>query len=223
MQWNLPNILTVTRLAAAPALALAFVVFPRPTADMVAVILFIFAALTDFFDGYFARLWRQESRFGAMLDPIADKAMVVTALAVLIGISGLNPWILVPAAFILFREVFVSGLREFLGEQAKALKVTQMAKWKTTVQMIAIPFLMFAGYLEIHHDIEAMSMTPAAYEAALAGGDDPNGVRSLASTAYYVALTGIIMLWLAAILTVMTGWDYFSKSLVFLVEPEEQK
>lgn len=222
MRWNLPNTLTVLRLIAAPGVALAFVIFTRPTADVVALILFVFAALTDFFDGYFARLWRQESRFGAMLDPIADKAMVIITLAVVIGLSGLNPWVLIPAAFILFREVFVSGLREFLGDQSKALKVTKLAKWKTTAQMVAIPVLMVSGYLETHHELEYYAMLPEAYETAMSGGDDPTGIRTLAQSAYVAAIIGIVLLWIASILTVITGWDYFRKALPFLAEPEEK-
>ncbi len=220
MSWTLPNLLTVVRLAAAPAFALAFVAFPRPTADVIAVILFVLAALTDFFDGYFARLWKQESRFGAMLDPIADKAMVITALAVLIGLSGLNPFILVPATIILFREVFVSGLREFLGDQSKTLKVTQLAKWKTTVQMVAIPVLLVAGIFEWQHEWGAMTMEPSAYNAAMEGGDDPTGIRAIADRAWYAVYGGVGLIWLAAILTAVTGWDYYAKSRKFLVEAD---
>src|SRR5690606_31174582 len=130
------NLLTVLRLLAAPGVALAFVVFPRPLADWIAMSLFVMAALTDYVDGRLARAWQQESAFGRMLDPIADKAMVIIALAVIIGLSGINPLILVPVAFILLREVFVSGLREFLGAKAGRLKVTWLAKWKTTAQMV---------------------------------------------------------------------------------------
>jgi CDP-diacylglycerol--glycerol-3-phosphate 3-phosphatidyltransferase len=114
----------------------------------VALFLFIFASLTDYIDGWLARKWGQISRFGAMLDPIADKAMVVIALAVLLGLHGISDWTLIPVAAILFREVFVSGLREFLGETAGLLKVTPLAKWKTAVQMVAIS-LLFAGACSI--------------------------------------------------------------------------
>ncbi len=133
--------LTVLRMLAAPGVAVMFLYFTRPWADWFALILFVVAAVTDYFDGYLARLWKQESKFGAMLDPIADKAMVVIALLVITGFSGMNPWILLPATIILFREVFVSGLREFLGADAGKLKVTKLAKYKTTAQMIAIAVL----------------------------------------------------------------------------------
>ena len=97
----------------------------------------------DFLDGYLARAWKQESKLGAMLDPIADKAMVVIALLVITGFSGMDPWILLPATVIIFREVFVSGLREFIGAAAGTLKVTKLAKWKTTAQMVAILLLLY--------------------------------------------------------------------------------
>lgn len=101
MTWNLPNILTVFRLLCAPGVALVFLILPRPVADWAALILFASASITDFLDGYLARKWDQMSKFGAMLDPIADKAMVVTAIAVLTMLHGANALIVIPAAFIL--------------------------------------------------------------------------------------------------------------------------
>ena len=153
MRWTLPNILTILRLLAAPGVAVMFLYFQRPWADWFALVLFVLAAITDFLDGYLARAWKQESRFGAMLDPIADKAMVVIALVIIVGLSTadklvMDPWILLPATVILFREVFVSGLREYLGAQAHELKVTNLAKYKTTVQMIAISVLFAKGVFE---------------------------------------------------------------------------
>lgn len=145
---NLPNFLTVLRLLAAPGVVLMFLYFDRPWADWFALALFVGAAITDFLDGYLARAWKQESRLGAMLDPIADKAMVVIALLVITGFSGMNPWILLPATAIIFREVFVSGLREFLGDTAGTLKVTKLAKWKTFAQMVAIAVLFAKGAFE---------------------------------------------------------------------------
>ena len=125
MRWTIPNTLTVLRLFAAPGVPVMFLYFHRPWADWFALGLFVVASLTDWIDGYLARLWGQESKFGAMLDPIADKAMVVIALVVLTGYSGMNPWLILPATVILFREVFVSGLREFLGDKSAYLKVTK--------------------------------------------------------------------------------------------------
>jgi CDP-diacylglycerol--glycerol-3-phosphate 3-phosphatidyltransferase len=148
MRWTIPNILTLLRLLAAPGVAVMFLYFARPWADWLALVLFLLAAITDFFDGYLARLWKQESRIGAMLDPIADKAMVVIALLVITGYSGMDPWLILPATAILFREVFVSGLREYLGNASRLLAVTNLAKWKTTAQMVAISVLFGAMGLE---------------------------------------------------------------------------
>ena len=122
MRWTIPNTLTFLRLLAAPGVAVMFLYFHRPWADWFALTLFVSAAITDYFDGYLARLWKQESKFGAMLDPIADKAMVVIALMILTGYSGMNPWLILPATVILFREVFVGGLREYLGHKAGLLE-----------------------------------------------------------------------------------------------------
>ena len=129
MRWTLPNILTVLRLAAAPAVPLMFLYWARPYADIAALMIFLLAAVTDWFDGYLARAWKQETKIGTMLDPIADKAMVVIALMVIAAYSPYSPWLVLPATVILFREVFVSGLREFLGDVAGTLKVTKLAKW----------------------------------------------------------------------------------------------
>ncbi|TPE50427.1 CDP-diacylglycerol--glycerol-3-phosphate 3-phosphatidyltransferase [Amaricoccus solimangrovi] len=200
MRWTIPNILTVLRLLAAPGVALAFVVFPRPAADWVAIALFILAALTDYIDGRLARAWKQESNFGRMLDPIADKAMVVIALAVIVGISGIKGLILVPVAFILLREVFVSGLREFLGSRAGRLKVTNLAKWKTTAQMVAIPVLLLAGVFE--YDRRHGQYWYSHWLHNWLGWLLENG--------------GLLLIWVAGLLTLMTGIDYLMKALPFL-------
>lgn len=217
MTWNIPNILTVIRLIAAPMVAVLFLYFNRPLADWFALILFMGAALTDFVDGYLARAWKQESKLGAMLDPIADKAMVVIALVVITGFSGMNPWILLPATLIIFREVFVSGLREFLGDTAGLLKVTVLAKWKTTVQMVAISVLFAKGAFE-HYLIErSTGMDDATFDAVLAGTlDDPLGLRMLALGWDICWFGGIGLLWIAMVLTVLSGADYFLKARPYL-------
>ena len=148
MIWTIPNILTIARLLAAPGVAVMFLYFDRPYADWFALLLFLVASVTDWFDGYLARVWRQETKFGAMLDPIADKAMVVIALMVIVGYSSMSPWLVLPATFILFREVFISGLREFVGNNTVELKVTTLAKWKTTSQMLSIALLFAQGVVE---------------------------------------------------------------------------
>lgn len=217
MTWTIPNILTVLRLFAAPGIALMFLYFHRPWADWFALALFITAAITDFFDGYLARAWKQESKFGAMLDPIADKAMVVIAIMVITGYSGMNPWLILPAALILFREVFVSGLREYLGTTAGLLKVTKLAKWKTTAQMVAIAVLFLGTGLEHLEGIARRGLTTEEYaELVTAGLADPIrscGVRGCSS---YATMAGLALIWVAAVLTFLTGWDYFRKALPFL-------
>ena len=225
MQWNIPNILTVLRLIAAPGVAILFLYFQRPVADWFALVLFVTAALTDFLDGYLARLWKQESNFGAMLDPIADKAMVIIALVIIVGLSTadklvMDAWILLPATVILFREVFVSGLREFLGASAGTLKVTNLAKYKTTVQMIAIAVLFAKGVFEHHYLNLIQGMNAKIYGDVMSGAiEDVNGVVGYAMWMDGTWTVGVVLLWIAAALTAITGWDYFLKSLPFLREP----
>ena len=217
MTWNLPNALTVLRLLAAPGVAVMFLYFHRPWADWFALSLFVLAAVTDWFDGYLARLWKQESKFGAMMDPIADKAMVVIAIMVITGYNGMNPWLILPATVILFREVFVSGLREYLGASAGTLKVTKLAKWKTTAQMVAIAVMFLGTGLEYLNGVAMQGMTPAEYASAVSAGlADPIracGKRDCASLAGDV---GLVLIWVAAALTAYTGLDYFRKAQPFL-------
>ncbi len=219
MNFNIPNILTIMRLLAAPGVAVMFLYFHRPWADWFALTLFVGAAVTDWFDGYLARLWKQESKFGTMLDPIADKAMVVIALMVITGYNGMNAWLIIPATVILFREVFVSGLREYLGAKAGLLKVTKLAKWKTTAQMVAIAVLFLGTGLEYLNGVAMQGMTPEQYaEAVSAGLADPIracGKSNCASIANYI---GLVLIWIAAFLTAITGFDYFRKALPFLRE-----
>lgn len=219
MTLNLPNILTILRLAAAPGVAVMFLYFARPYADWFALVLFVLAAFTDFLDGYLARAWKQESKLGAMLDPIADKAMVIIALVVITGFSGMNPWILLPATVIIFREVFVSGLREFLGDTAGTLKVTNLAKWKTTVQMVAIAMLFATGAFEHYFGMQSLAMTQDMVTEAISGaGPDYMGLRWKYHGMMISWWGGITTLWIAAALTLITGWDYFRKSLPYLRE-----
>ncbi|WP_299814064.1 CDP-diacylglycerol--glycerol-3-phosphate 3-phosphatidyltransferase [uncultured Jannaschia sp.] len=217
MTWTVPNILTVLRLFAAPGVAVMFLFFARPWADWFALVLFVTAAVTDWFDGYLAREWDQESKFGAMLDPIADKAMVVIALLVITGFSGMNPWILLPATIILFREVFVSGLREFLGNTAGLLKVTPLAKWKTTAQMVSLAVLFSTGIFEHHFAERIFGMDPGTLGAILSGElPDELNLNLLLWMQDVTFYAGVLLLWVAAALTALTGWDYFAKALPFL-------
>ena len=220
MRWTLPNILTVLRLLAAPAVAVMFLYFNRPFADWFALALFTAAAATDWIDGRLARAWGLETRFGAAMDPIADKAMVLIALAVILGYSHMSPWIVLPATLIIFREVFVSGLREYLGPKVGSLKVTPLAKWKTTVQMLAIAVLFSQGIF-LHHLIEhTIGMSPEIVEGVLAGEiPDEVGLLGFEAGHIWTGRIGVALLWIAALLTLVTGWDYFRKSLPYLKEP----
>lgn len=221
MNWNIPNILTLLRLLAAPGVAIMFLYFARPWADWFALILFVVAALTDYVDGYLARAWKQESKFGAMLDPIADKAMVIIALVVITGFSGMNPWILLPATVIIFRETFVSGLREFLGDTAGLLKVTNLAKWKTTAQMVAIAVLFATGLFEHEFLDRTSGMDEATLAAIMEGGDDPLGLMWYSEAAHATFLVGTILLTIAAVLTLVTGFDYLRKAMPYLREDKD--
>lgn len=194
MPLTLSNLLTVFRLLAAPGVALVFAALPRPAADLAALVLFTAASVTDWLDGWLARRWAQITPFGRMLDPIADKAMVMTALAVVLMLSGPDPWVILPAAAILLREVAVSGLREFLAGRV-SVPVTVMAKWKTAAQMTAIAFLLLAG------------LNPGALPPPAPAPYIPEGAAEAAR------LAGLVLLWLAGAMTLVTGWDYFRRGL----------
>ncbi|MEP2530043.1 CDP-diacylglycerol--glycerol-3-phosphate 3-phosphatidyltransferase [Shimia sp.] len=213
MTWNIPNFLSVLRLVAAPMVAVMFLFFTRPHADWFALCLFLVASITDWFDGYLARAWGQETRIGAMIDPIADKAMVVVALMVIVGYSSMSPWLVLPATVILFREVFVSGLREFLGDVAGTLKVTKLAKWKTATQMVAIAFLFGQGVFEHYLGMSAWGMDQALVDQVMAGEvEDLQGLRWKYEGMVWAGWLGIVLLWVAALLTGVTGLDYFLKA-----------
>ena len=219
MRWTLPNILTLIRLLAAPGVALMFLYFSRPFADWCALVLFLGAAITDWFDGYLARAWGAETKIGAMLDPIADKAMVVIALMVIVGFSSWSPWLVLPATVILFREVFVSGLREYLGHLSGTLKVTRLAKWKTTLQMVAIAVLFAQGIFEHFLVVSTIGMDDEIVASVLSGEtSDEMGLRWKQFGMIWSGNAGIVLLWVAAVLTAITGWDYLVKARPHLTE-----
>jgi cardiolipin synthase len=184
MLTDLPNLLTLSRIAAIPLLV-ACVAWHTPSGDLAACVVFSAAAITDYFDGHFARARRQFSNFGRMLDPIADKLLVGASLMLLAGQGRLSNWGLYPAIVILLREILVSGLREYLAGLRVGLPVTRLAKWKTGFQMGAL--------------------------GTLLAGDTTAVLLHLA----FIPVTAIgeIMLWVAAILTLMTGWDYLTAGL----------
>lgn len=184
MLTDLPNLLTLSRIAAIPVLVL-FVALHTPWGDFSACVLFSAAAITDYFDGRIARGRRQLSDLGRMLDPIADKLLVGATLMLLAGQGRLSTWGLYPAIVILLREILVSGLREYLAGFRVGLPVTALAKWKTGVQMGALGTLL-AG------DASAVLL----------------GIPFLP-----VSVIGEAMLWAAAGLTLWTGWDYLTAGL----------
>lgn len=190
--FNLPNMLTYGRILAVPLVVLCFFFEGRlQSSDFArwsALAIFALASITDYFDGYLARAWQQTSNIGRMLDPIADKLLVSTCLILLAADTDrtIAGWSLWAAIIILCREILVSGLREYLAELKVSVPVTQLAKWKTTTQMVAIAFLLLG----------------------------PSGDKILP----YWTQIGIVLLWISAVLTLYTGYDYFRAGLKHIVD-----
>jgi CDP-diacylglycerol--glycerol-3-phosphate 3-phosphatidyltransferase len=146
--------------------------------------------------------------------------MVVIALVVIVGVGGMDPLIVLPTAIIMFREVFVSGLREFLGDTAGTLKVTKLAKWKTTVQMVAIAALFAFALFQSLTGMAMDGMDPAFAGQILAGVEpDLGGLKLRYDLMVWCWWAGVVLLWIAAVLTAITGYDYFRKALPYLREP----
>jgi cardiolipin synthase (CMP-forming) len=183
---RLPNVLTYARILAVPALVACLFFLEGSTARWSAFALFVIACITDWLDGYLARAWGQQSKLGQMLDPIADKLLVGAALLMLCYDRTISGWSVWAAVIILCREILVSGLREFLAELNVKVHVTQLAKWKTTAQMIALAVLL-AG--------------PAA-DTILPG----------------IHSAGLMLLWIAALLTLWTGYDYLTAAVRHAME-----
>jgi cardiolipin synthase len=144
---NLPNMLTYGRIAAAPLVGATYYI-PGDWGPWIAFLIFVTASITDYLDGYLARAWQQQSALGRMLDPIADKLLVAVSILVLAEDGMFNGWSWWAAVIILMREVFVSGLREFLAELRVSVPVTRLAKWKTAMQLVAIAALLIAPALQ---------------------------------------------------------------------------
>jgi CDP-diacylglycerol--glycerol-3-phosphate 3-phosphatidyltransferase/cardiolipin synthase len=139
---SLPNLLTYGRIAAVPAMAAAFLLIEGDTRRWLAFVIFATASVTDWLDGYIARAWQQQSTLGRMLDPIADKILVGAALLLLVHDGTITRTTIWAALIIMAREILVSGLREFLAELNVKVHVSRLAKWKTTLQMIALGVLL---------------------------------------------------------------------------------
>jgi cardiolipin synthase len=185
--FNLPNILTLSRIAIIPVVVALFY-WDSPTTRWVMCGLFTAAGITDFFDGYIARRSNQVSPFGRFLDPIADKLLVGALLLMLVGFDRMSVWAYFPAVVILVRELLVSGLREFLAETQVSVPVTQLAKWKTTLQMFSLGFL-------------------------IVGSDAPAWIPAQG--------IGEAGLWLSALLTLVTGYDYLKAGIRHMLELED--
>ncbi len=180
----LPNLLTYARILAIP-LVCWLILEGSTTTRVVALVLYAAAAFTDWLDGYLARAMKLSSNLGRMLDPIADKLLVGAVIVVLAADGSLSGWDLVPAIAITVREIFVSGLREFVGNAGIVLHVTGLAKWKTTVQLVAILAVL----------LEPVAAVPT--------------------------LVADVLLWLAGILTVITGTQYFLAALPHLTADQK--
>ena len=176
---KIPNILTIGRIIIVPFFVLAFYL-PGFYGDLTACVLFVIASFTDFLDGMLARMMEEESKLGELLDPIADKIIVATALILLVMSGTIRHYEVIAAIIILTREILISGLREFLAKGQVKLPVTNLAKLKTFLQMVAI--------------------------ALLLTGETGNKILNFQN--YNAQTIGIILLWLSAFLTLYTGYEY---------------
>jgi CDP-diacylglycerol---glycerol-3-phosphate 3-phosphatidyltransferase len=198
---SLPNILTYARIAAIPVVVGC--IYAQSILDgplwlrWVAVAVFIAAGVTDYLDGYYARIWNQQSAFGRMLDPIADKLLVASCLLMLAADGIIHGWSLWAAIVILCREILVSGLREYLAALRVSVPVTKLAKWKTTIQLVAIGFLLAGEAGDIAVSLVAPQLGPL------------------------VTQMGLLLLWTSAIFTIYTGWDYFRHGIHHLIKEDE--
>lgn len=193
MQKSIPNFLTYSRIVIIPVLIASFYIEGK-LYHWVAAGLFALASVTDFFDGYLARAWKAQSKIGRFLDPIADKLLVATALMMLTHFNGIGRYDIIPAIAILAREIFVSGLREFLAGVNVSVPVSQLAKVKTAIQMGAI-FLLLLG-------VEGPSFSEV----------------ELYTDQSLTVLLGRVGLWVAAVLTMITGYAYLKAGLRHMAE-----
>jgi cardiolipin synthase len=185
MLTSLPNLLTLSRIGLIPVLLL-LLYLNEPWARWTALVLFTLAGITDWLDGYLARNRGQVSSIGRFLDPIADKLLVSAVILLLVAVDSITGLVLLPALVILCREILVSGLREYLAGIQVPVPVSNLAKWKTVIQMVALGFL-------------------------IVGDSGPDFLP--------VQLIGEGGLWLAAALTLVTGYDYLSHGLKHMLEP----
>ena len=184
MKLKIPNILTIGRIILVPIFVFTFYL-PGLLGDLIPFFIFVLASFTDFLDGLLARLYKEESKLGELLDPIADKIIVASALVLLVMNGTIINYEVIAAIIILIREILISGLREFLARAQVSVPVTSLAKFKTFLQMFAI--------------------------AILLTGESGNKVVNFGD--YNAHSIGIILLWVAAFLTIYTGYDYVRKKI----------
>ena len=184
MKLKIPNILTIGRIILVPIFVITFYL-PGVLGDLIPFFIFLLASFTDFLDGLLARLYKEESRLGELLDPIADKIIVAAALVLLVMNESIRGYEVIAAIIILTREILISGLREFLARSKISMPVTSLAKFKTFIQMFAI--------------------------AILLTGESGNAIINFQD--YNAHTVGIVLLWLSAFLTLYTGYDYVKKGI----------
>ena len=193
MKFKIPNILTIGRIIIVPFFVVSFFL-PGFYGEIIPFLLFLLASFTDFLDGLLARLYREESKLGELLDPIADKIIVSAALILLVMNGTIQNYEVIAAIIILTREILISGLREFLGKVQVQMPVTSLAKVKTFIQMFSI--------------------------AILLTGEIGNTIINFED--YNAQTVGIILLWLSAFLTLYTGYDYVRKGIDHIIAEDEK-
>ena len=193
MKFKIPNILTVGRIIIVPFFVVSFFL-PGFYGEIIPFLLFLLASFTDFLDGLLARLYKEESKLGELLDPIADKIIVSAALILLVMNGTIQNYEVIAAIIILTREILISGLREFLGKVQVQMPVTSLAKVKTFIQMFSI--------------------------AILLTGETGNTIINFED--YNAQTVGIILLWLSAFLTLYTGYDYVRKGIDHIISKDEK-
>jgi len=193
MKIKIPNILTIGRIIIVPFFVISFFL-PGFYGEIIPFLLFILASFTDFLDGLLARLYKEESKLGELLDPIADKIIVSTALILLVMNGTIQNYEVIAAIIILTREILISGLREFLADVQVKIPVSNLAKGKTFIQMFSI--------------------------AILLTGETGNKIINFED--YNAQTVGIILLWLSAFLTLYTGYDYVRKGIEHVISEDEK-
>ena len=193
MKLQIPNILTIGRIIIVPIFVLTFYI-PGFFGDLIPFFLFVFASFTDYLDGLLARLFKEESKLGELLDPIADKILVAAALILLVMNSTIKNYEVIAAIIILTREILISGLREFLAKGSITMQVTSLSKLKTFIQMISI--------------------------AILLTGESGNKVINFQD--YNAQTIGIILLWFSAFLTLYTGYDYLRRGIDHAINEDKK-